>query len=246
MNEFDVLARMGADVPPLADAARAHTRAQILTRAHHDRAHVPTDVKTPPATILRPRRRRRLAFGLGLATIAAAAAAVAVGLPFVGGTPAAYAVEKHPDGTVDVQIREFLQPKKLQATLRKAGVPAVVDYVPMGQTCQQPRGHSVTDGEPVRAMPSPADQGLAFRVFPDQLKPGQTLVLEASFAKSAPEKAEVVRLGVIRGPVTECAPVSTSRPAPIVDGPHGQVPPPKGSASDPATPRAGHGTPSNR
>ncbi|MEV0407241.1 hypothetical protein [Actinoallomurus sp. NPDC050550] len=224
MDEIDLLARIGADVAPLSDEARARTRAQILTRAHRERTGMPNsgDIIERPAAA--PRRRRRMAFRVGLATVAAAAAAVAVGLPLTGPTPA-YAVTKNSDGTVDVVIRQFLQPKKLQATLRDAGLRAVVDYVPVGQRCLQPRGLPVPqDIEKVHRLPKPGGGrkgALTLRFSTTGLKPDETLLLEASFARAHPERSSAVTIGVIRGPVAACRPVSTSEPAPIMDGPDG-------------------------
>jgi len=90
----------------------------------------PSAVGARPAV---PRRARRLALsGAGLATAAAVATAV---LASGGGTSAAYAVQSTPAGLVTVRINDLRDARGLQAKLRAAGVPAVVDYVAHPPTC---------------------------------------------------------------------------------------------------------------
>ncbi|GAA4639942.1 hypothetical protein GCM10023196_103500 [Actinoallomurus vinaceus] len=225
MDEIDLLARIGTDVPPLADKARARTRAQILARADRAAADRPNGVDAGRSARF-PRARRRMAFRLGLGTIAAAAAAIAVGLPLTNTTPA-YAVTKHSDGTVEVVIRQFLYPKKLEATLRENGLRAVVDYVPLGQVCLEPRGLMVPQDTmkvvPLPAARKPANKNTVLRLSPAGLKADETLVIEASFDKSHPDKSSIFRIAVFRGAVAACKPTSTARPAPIMDGPNGPI-----------------------
>jgi hypothetical protein len=80
----------------------------------------------PPA---RPRRRRRTLTVAGIAAAACAAIVVPVALPSPAAprlVTAAYAVQRHPDGTVSVSIRQLADPVGLQRALRAVGVPAVV------------------------------------------------------------------------------------------------------------------------
>ena len=92
-----------------------------------------TPVPSAPSATRRPRvTRRRLAIGVALAAAAGAAVAV-VGLPGSpnhGGTGAAWAVTKHPDGSLTVTIKNYRDPAGLQAKLREAGLPATVTPAP--------------------------------------------------------------------------------------------------------------------
>ncbi|MFB4273577.1 hypothetical protein ACBJ32_59010, partial [Nonomuraea sp. GTA35] len=93
-------------------------------------------------TTVTPVRRTRRIVGLA-AAVAAAATAVVVLTGVTGATgSAAYAVSKGSDGTVDVQINSFVDPEGLESELAEAGITSVVDYLPAGQTCKQPRGEN--------------------------------------------------------------------------------------------------------
>jgi hypothetical protein len=78
----------------------------------------------------RPRRTRLIVAG---ASGAAALAAVALVASSGDVTSSAYAVEPSADGDVTVQIHELSEALELQTSLRDAGIPAVVDYLPAGQ-----------------------------------------------------------------------------------------------------------------
>ncbi|MEU4508428.1 hypothetical protein AB0G05_02930 [Nonomuraea wenchangensis] len=148
----------------------------------------------------RPARRpvRRLAAAAGLA--AAVVAVVAVAVPLASETPA-FAVVKNPDGTVTVRINEFVRPKELEKRLREEGVRAVIDYVPYGQTCREPRGEIVP--QPQR-MPLRRSDGPGFWIDPRDFGPDETLVVVMHSAAGDPAKSNGGGVGVIRGPVAPC------------------------------------------
>ncbi|MBG0565860.1 hypothetical protein [Actinoplanes aureus] len=80
------------------------------------------------------RRRRRVAPAAGLA-VAAVAAGLILGIPT--GTPprmesVAWSVESQPDGSVTLTVRQLQDPEGLSGTLRKAGVPAKVEFKRLG------------------------------------------------------------------------------------------------------------------
>jgi hypothetical protein len=77
-----------------------------------------------------PRRSRLIAAGAGGA---AALAAVAIVASSGDVTSNAYAVEPGSDGDVTVQIHDLSDAAGLQQSLREAGIPAVVSYLPAGQ-----------------------------------------------------------------------------------------------------------------
>jgi hypothetical protein len=85
----------------------------------------------PPApTPHRPRRTRLILAGAGGA---AALAAVAIVASSGDVTSRAYAVDSEPGGNVTVSIHSLSDAGGLQASLRGAGIPAVVDYVAPGE-----------------------------------------------------------------------------------------------------------------
>ncbi|MGN9843529.1 hypothetical protein ACTMTI_35935 [Nonomuraea sp. H19] len=135
-----------------------------------------------------PRKRLpRLAI---LAPVLGLAVAVAVAVPLVGGTPA-YALNKTPDGLINITINEVKDPKKLQEDLRAMGANVVVDYIPRGKKCSpQPRSSHFLSREeaPLSVFPRPADvTEPGFVIDPKVIGPGQTGVLEFSISKVGDE-----------------------------------------------------------
>ncbi|SEU27568.1 hypothetical protein [Nonomuraea wenchangensis] len=141
---------------------------------------------------------RRLVAAAGLA--AAVVAVVMVAVPLVSETPA-FAVVRNPDGTVTVRINEFVRPKELERRLREEGVRAVIDYVPYGQTCREPRGEIVP--QPQR-MPLRRLDGPDFWIDPKDFGPDETLVVVMHSADGDPAKSNGGSVGVIRGAVAPC------------------------------------------
>ena len=80
---------------------------------------------------------RRLVPAVGTVVLAGVAAVAAVQLVGGGAAPA-YAVSKNDDGTVTVEIASLEDAAGLEAKLRDAGIPAVVQYLPPGKACKQP------------------------------------------------------------------------------------------------------------
>lgn len=165
----------------------------------------------------RPARRllRRPAF---LVPALAATAALAVALPVLvgGGTPA-YAVDQNPDGTISIEINEVREPKKLEADLNALGFRAVVDYVPQGKQCEDPRGdflprersygRAADNALVLIDRETPSDGGFVFN--PGALEEGQTAVLE--FTIGDPTVGIWARIS--NGPVKPCVLVdSTEHP----------------------------------
>ncbi|MER6173288.1 hypothetical protein [Streptosporangium sp. NPDC001681] len=167
----------------------------------------------------RPRERvgrrllRRPAF---LVPALAAAAALAVAVPvFVSvGTPA-YAVAQNPDGTISIEINEIRDPKKLEADLNALGFRAVVDYVPQGKQCEDPRSDNLlpreetyepADGRPLVLINKENPSGLGFVFDPGALEEGQTAVLEFNIG----EPTVSIWARISDGPVKPCVLVDTT------------------------------------
>ncbi|MEU4626705.1 hypothetical protein AB0G04_42825 [Actinoplanes sp. NPDC023801] len=127
------------------------------------------------------RRRRRAGAAAG-AVLAVAALAAALNLP-VTGTPAepaelvAWSVAAEPDGTVSLTIRELLDAEGLSADLRRAGVPARVDFLPPGSP------PCTGDGEGRPGLKDVLDQQrgqggeVRYRIRPGAMPAGTTLHL---------------------------------------------------------------------
>ncbi|MFD0470150.1 hypothetical protein ACFQ0B_18835 [Nonomuraea thailandensis] len=149
--------------------------------------------------------------------VAAAATAVVVATGLVGGP--AYAVTKGSDGKVNVEISTFTDPEGLEAALADAGVQAVVDYLPAGQTCRQPRGaHGEASGRfAARLGMGQGGRTVTFAIDEGEVPAGHTLVLVVSKSKDGDDKAPMAMdMSLVQGAVSECEPVAM--PAPPADG----------------------------
>ena len=184
--------------PTFEDRLLAELREVVAAR--------PEPVAVPAAA---PRRRRRRA---GIAGTAVAAAAAAVAIALIGGAdPAspAYAVERQPDGSVEVVINSLSDASGLQAELRAAGVPAVVDYVSPGKACREPRGRIASPGRPFSMGVRSVQGGVAtFTVTRDAVGRGETLVI------SAGQDGEHAALSaqIVTGAVAPCEVVDAPAP----------------------------------
>ncbi|NBE98852.1 hypothetical protein FE391_34945 [Nonomuraea sp. KC401] len=158
----------------------------------------------------RPAKRRvpRLAVlapALGLAL----AAAVSVPLLF-GGTPA-YAVEKRPDGLIDITLNEVKNPEQLQEDLRAAGAEVVVNYIPMGKKCSpQPRSSHFLGTEEGRLAVFPSPEPGRFTIDPRVIGEGQTGVLEFSVSENNGGVIAGIWARVGQNPIAECELVDTT------------------------------------
>jgi hypothetical protein len=156
--------------------------------------------------------RRRLPIAVGLGAAAALAVAAGIGAPALlgAGDRPAYAAERDPDGSIRIHIREYRDAKGLQARLSQLGVAAVVDYVPNGKQCREPRATYVPDDQVPRGLltDSPHDDGKGayWKLHPDLIGPGQTFVYTTTIIGD-PDDAEWSAKADIRlatGPVGAC------------------------------------------
>jgi hypothetical protein len=171
-----------------------------LLNALKDQATIMSDEKSLSRTpALRPRRRTLSLVGAAAGVAAAATAAVTV---FGGAGTPAYAVTKGADGTVNTKINELRDANGLKAALAKKGINAVVDFLPAGQTCKEPRGKR---GELTAKLGSSIDKDnkVAFSIEGGQIGPNLTLVLVVS-GDPEPGSAKTANLQVIKGKVSPC------------------------------------------
>ncbi|MFF7050551.1 hypothetical protein ACFY94_19520 [Streptomyces griseorubiginosus] len=147
-----------------------------------------------------------------LAVVAVACAAVAGAWMLTPGSPAespAYAVVSHSDGSLTVTMNDFglggTLPDGLVERLKAYGIHVVVDEVPNGYECTEPRGKGV----PSR---SDASDGRG-QVF--DLRRGDSLVVE-KLGQRAPDGSfqPVTGFGFVRGDVAPCRPVPAPEPRP--------------------------------
>ncbi|WP_155127087.1 hypothetical protein [[Actinomadura] parvosata] len=169
-------------------------------------------------TTVTPVRRTRRIVGLSAAVAAAATAVVMLtGVSGVAGS-AAYAVSKGSDGTVEVQISSFVDPEGLESELAEAGITSVVDYLPAGQTCKQPRGENGAADGRFAASISKAGDGIAFEIKEGEVPADSTLVLAVTKSEdgdSAPPST--TSLQIVKGTVAPCEPTSAPTLPPLDD-----------------------------
>ncbi|MEN3613773.1 hypothetical protein AAH979_30010 [Plantactinospora sp. ZYX-F-223] len=130
-------------------------------------------------------RPTRVGALIGAGTLAAGAA---IGMPVVLGQDAgsaAWAVETHADGSVEVKIWELKDPAGLERKLAEAGVPAYISFAPAGTVCAQ---------QTIRTDFSMSEKGLetngyGFIVHPGRLDPDERLALTAYAMDSSDEVA---------------------------------------------------------
>jgi hypothetical protein len=165
------------------------------------RAVVAAQPAPEPTTPVRARRAptARLALAAGAVVATAAGIFVAAG----GDTAApAYAVDRQSDGTVTVSINSLRDAAGLQEKLRAAGIPAAVDYAPIGKMCREPRGRPApaAGGRHSMGMRAGEDGATTFTIPRGDVRAGQTLVITASVGASVSS----VGTAIVEGPVAPC------------------------------------------
>ena len=160
------------------------------------------DVTAPPS----PHRRRPLLIaGTATATAAAGAAALLLAIGGAGVSPA-FAVDRQPNGNVNVTINKLgdaQDAQGLQSQLRAAGINAEVDYTPAGKACRQPRGRTAPPSNGGRGVVGVRVNGgsSTFTISRNMVGPGQTLVIATSGGTGPTSSG----MQVVDGPVSPCA-----------------------------------------
>ncbi|MFG3439700.1 hypothetical protein ACGF0J_20850 [Nonomuraea sp. NPDC047897] len=186
MDEIKLLSSMGTDVPPVSEQAQTRTRSLLLAAATDERVRaVETAPRSAPslshtrANRFRSWTRRRLRLGLAATGLALSASII---LPLTTGTEdpahAAYLLTRNPSGTITITINQFTDARSLEQDLRRLGIAAVVDYVPEGKRCHEPRARYL--GASVNRVVQ-GNGGASFTLHPETIKAGQTLVATATF-----------------------------------------------------------------
>ncbi|KUN24005.1 hypothetical protein AQJ23_20615 [Streptomyces antibioticus] len=180
------------------DRLLAELRREIALRADDGTA------EAAPTSVERRRFRARTAFTAPrLALVALACAAAASAAVLMPGSPAespAYAVVSHADGSLTVTMNEFglggTLPDGLVERLKVHGIHVIVDDLPNGYECTEPRG---------KGVPSRSDQSPGW-VF--DLRRGDSLAV-TKMGQRQPDGSflPVTGLGFFRGEVAPCNPV---------------------------------------
>ncbi|MFI6744199.1 hypothetical protein ACIBI9_66045 [Nonomuraea sp. NPDC050451] len=224
MDEISLLNGMEADVPPVSAHAHAQTRAALLAEATAERAAdsgskagtAPRSAPSPASPLagwIKSLSGRRLRIGLVAAGLALSAAIV---VPLATGSEnpahAAYLLSKNANGTITITINQFTEAEKLEEDLRQLGVAAVVDYVPEGKHCQEPRARYLGDSvsRVVQAGTDP-DGKTTFTLHPESIEPGQTLVATATFNDPTDSSSgSAIGFELAEGQVAPCAQIASN------------------------------------
>lgn len=141
--------------------------------------------------------------------VVAGAAVTASTLFVAGGSTAAYAVDANSDGSVTVTINSLQDASGLQQKLAAAGIKAVVDYVPSGKMCKQPRYNTSSHAVGGNMKVDTAKGGsTTFTIASGQVAPGDTLVIESSGGTGFSS----IGVGVADGAVAPCQVVDATMP----------------------------------
>ncbi|SEG99830.1 hypothetical protein SAMN05444920_114106 [Nonomuraea solani] len=218
MDEIKLLSGMGTDMPPVSERAQARTRSLLLAAATDERGSAAeTPLRSaPPLSPTRAGRfrswtRRRVRLGLVATGLALSAVII---IPLTTGTDdpahAAYLLTKNPGGTITITINQFTDAEKLERDLRGLGVAAVVDYVPEGRRCQEPRARYL--GAVVNRVVQ-GNAGASFTLHPEAIEAGQTLVATATFNDPAnADSGSAIGFELAEGPVAPCTQLDTGLP----------------------------------
>ncbi|WP_433416445.1 hypothetical protein ACQP1V_40200 [Microtetraspora malaysiensis] len=206
------------------------------------------EARPAPASARRATGRRFFA-AAGVLGVAAAAA-VAVPMVMGSGTPA-YALTKHPDGTINLKINELRDPDQVEKDLAGMGITADVTYLPLGKHCGNTRVTPVKGDDPsftpeelsskdpvveasvrkkMEGTPSykaiqPKD---GITIHPEYIKPGQVVVIEVAENQVKPTGKPGVEWQM-RGQLSD----GPAKPCQVADQPDafevGDATPPPGS-----------------
>jgi hypothetical protein len=178
-----------------------------------------TSTAAPVRTVRTVRPRARFAVGLGAAAALAVAAGIGGPALLGAGDGPAYAADKDPDGSIRIYIREYSDAKGLQERLRQLGVDAVVDYVPNGKQCREPRATYVPfDQQPadlLTSLPPKGDEGIYLRLHPELIGEGRTFVFTTTLVGDLDDEEGLAHAQVrlATGPVADCEQI----PGPVLE-----------------------------
>lgn len=213
MNSTDALRR-------LRDADPARSAAPLTITASEVRERAEQDADSPDAPLLPTRRwrpSRRVVLLSAAAAVAVTATAIPMANPFApnkigrSSSGAAFAVDPHPDGTVQVDLTESqlftpTTPADLQQALRDAGINAVVMRAARHGTCDFPRPLAlpeIEEFEPPDLARAPTNGIRHFTLRPSAIPPSAYLLVAIPPAGADPYALATDML-LTRDPVPQC------------------------------------------
>lgn len=194
IGEIDTMTRSLARVRPGKPGGRpsgpgARTLLASITAEDPGTALAqPGALAEPGTAVAEPRRARRYAprrIALGLGATAVLATGIVIGPSLLkngSGVTPSYAVTKDTNGIVYVTVRDFSDAGGLRKQLRDLDVPAIVDHVPYGKKCKEPRATYVKQipaglySVPQQIPGEERGPGWRMRIDTKLFKPGQTFV----------------------------------------------------------------------
>jgi hypothetical protein len=155
---------------------------------------------------------------VSVASAGALAIGAAVGLPLLGGdtaappASAAFTVKANLNGSVTARVNRLEDAEGLERQLEAYGIPIEVDYAPLDLECQQPRFTHAPDSNAVgfawMANDDVSRTWIEAYVWPDRLRPGQTVVIQAGYMSLEPVdgggQSMWAGTAVADGPVRPC------------------------------------------
>jgi hypothetical protein len=220
MDELDVLTRALARVEPGAPGASpsgAGARTLLSSIVASSATDEPPLGEVTTADFGRRARRRRIGrLAAGLTVAAALAGGMVVGPSLLkdgtGVTPS-YAVTKDERGIVFIEVRDFTDAAGLKKRLEELGVPAIVDYVPEGKKCRQPRAEHVRDipaglYHPPTNIPG-EKHGWRMRIDTRLFRPGETFVWTITSLSGGGSSTSTI---LMKDPVAPCELVADEAP----------------------------------
>ncbi|WP_157240248.1 hypothetical protein [Catenuloplanes japonicus] len=193
-----------------------------LVREEFQRVRLTDTLDDVTARGLRVRRRRRSGSVLSAVFALALASGVALSLPPGRAEPdsvrlAAWSVRTEPDGTLQIVIRDLADPDGLTAELKRAGVPALIEFKEVEAVTEPGRlaPHCADDGEvrsplllSVMVRPTGTDKR-AWAIRPDAMPPGTSMHFVIFSVRDAAGKSyESVHMSLVDGDPVPCRSVS--------------------------------------
>jgi hypothetical protein len=129
------------------------------------------------------------------ASAGALALGAAVGIPLLGGestapsASGAFTVTVNDNGSITARVNRLEDAEGLERQLEAYGIPIEVDYSPAGMECDEPRFTRVRNnavGFGFMASDDGSREWIEAYVWPDRLRPGQTVVIRAGHWQAEP------------------------------------------------------------
>ncbi|KAB1985989.1 hypothetical protein [Streptomyces triticiradicis] len=198
-----------SSTPTFEDRLLDELKREIALRGSTGRETAPAGARTPErgtrASVRRLLTVRRITVAAIGCAMAALATVVAPGSP---AAPAAYAVERHGDGSVTLTVKDqhigVGAQRELAVVLRRSHIAVIVDVLAPGYVC---RGEPVVWGVGERGARMP----VLVQQFPREisLRPGNVLVFENLSGHTEPHRVDVF---TTRSGIKPCVPVKPTAP----------------------------------